>query len=394
MKSKNICILMCITALARINSVSASEETSIQRLARLLREADEHQRTINRPVAQGRPGAAHHTHAPQPQQVTRPLLPPAPAPAQRSYPNLLHTPRPAAPVAHDEEIARRKQIEEDAQLARRLQKGTVRHAAPHKSTASLATSTSRPIHATKLTGAAATSKPSSSHSSSVEAARLKQIQEDAKLARRFARADQSLPSRAGQSHHAQGPKSQDYRALPASLAHTAKAKVQQPLVTFQTGLRCGVCALANAKAIQTIIESNGNIELTPGNIQRYTPYLHGENIDDYQIHELAAKQGLNFTYLVGENIVQKPHGYTFSHSGANEPSSCLDEIKNLYDSGSVQVLNFIFNPGDKDHGHYVTISIIRTIPQPTILYMDPCNCGLTDLSTATFFINYLIDHLL
>lgn len=187
----------------------------------------------------------------------------------------------------------------------------------------------------------------------------------------------------------------NYIQLPVSLMNLPNAHVFHPRVTQQHGLQCGPWALANACAIQDIVKSNGAIALTPENIRRYAHVGQGQNVDDYALHEMAGARNLEMAFIVGNNRVQRPFGYTFLKAGALCPVTTINQIQGIWRRNKKLALHFIYNYGNHNGGHYVTISIIKdgNLP-PSIIYMDSCNSQLTDNCSTVQLILFLYQQLI
>lgn len=213
MKSKNIGILLCITALIEFNGVCAGEETRDQEARKLLSEVDEYLRIRNRSTSQYRPATPVHRDAPQPpqalqhtqkppqqpdilipprSQTLRPLFdrPLQQAPAQQSSMMLMNSHHPASSSSHDEKLARIRQIEADAQLARCLQEGALlqkqSQQAPARAIIPIPSPAPKSAPAVAQRGVCLPHTPCPSQGSSESAVQNKQIQEDEKLARMLA----------------------------------------------------------------------------------------------------------------------------------------------------------------------------------------------------------------
>lgn len=192
-----------------------------------------------------------------------------------------------------------------------------------------------------------------------------------------------------------------YIQLPKSLR---TLPVQHARVTQQKTAACGPWAIANAAAVQTIVNSHGIITLTPANIQAHSHPLTGINIKDDEIRKQALNKNLEYAFIVGHNIKYPAHGesfepfhdgYTFSKASFDNPATSLEEIRNMLLHNPHQTIHFIYNSGNRHGGHYVTISIIRKAGSAhQIIYMDSCNSRLTDKSVVTELILFLHNNLL
>lgn len=176
----------------------------------------------------------------------------------------------------------------------------------------------------------------------------------------------------------------DQFCLPRRLQGLNRTTIHHLRVTQQIGNQCGSRAVANALALQDLI--NAGQSLTPANIraqsQQYSHILINQALSGEEIANLAHDNHLMNSYVMGTNK-RGPEPYIACSTDFEEDLN--DMIREIRTQNKVST-NIIFNTG----AHWVLITVIKLPGHiPKIFYMDSCNAPLQDNSAATLAINYL-----
>ncbi len=184
------------------------------------------------------------------------------------------------------------------------------------------------------------------------------------------------------------PRSSDF-PIPASLKQCG-LDVRHIRTGGQTGATCGAHAAVNARAVQQIVQSGGDGQLTGAEIRSKAAalksYIQQENLYYDDIYHLAGRIGLD-NYLVMAFNNQMGNFYEATHSDSLGVQKSLNRIFSTIQSSAAGDYHFILNTG----GHWVVVSVIKYRDQsPQMLYLDSGNQQLAEGSLGTSFIKYLI----
>ena len=180
--------------------------------------------------------------------------------------------------------------------------------------------------------------------------------------------------------------------IPKSLQGLDKANIIHFKATQQGPNQCGSRSVANALAVQEII--NADEPLTSANIRNHAAHYDGilinQVIEDDIVANLARENHLFNAHV----LAKSPKEQTGEHPpyvvySLDTQSHSLEELIDSMLIESILTAQLICNTG----GHWVLISIVKQEgKKPLILYMDSGNGQLNDNSPATSFILYLYEH--
>jgi hypothetical protein len=196
---------------------------------------------------------------------------------------------------------------------------------------------------------------------------------------------QALGHQLGREHSA------EELPLPGTLQNLPGVDIHQIKVTQQGPDQCGSRSVANALAIQDLV--NGHQLLTSANIRstaaEYNRILLSHVVEDDTVRNMAQANHL-FNAHIMSRAPKHMHGpfIPFIVQSVDTYEGSLDDVVFELRTEQTITAHFICNTG----GHWVVISIIKQKGVvPAILYMDSCNSQLEDDSIAAEYIRYLYE---